>query len=527
MTSRLVHGDCLIEMAKMEANSVDGIFGDPPYCLEFMGEEWDKFKQGANIAGGTTGIDTPFGRKRALPAFYHKTLPTLLNFQHWTQAWAAEALRVLKPGGYLMAFGGTRTSHRLVCGLEDAGFVIRDTLCWLYGSGFPKSLNISKAFDKKNGRKQSEYLQLANYLRIKRTEKKLSQRAIAKYFPSKTGGLTGCVCNWEKGINVPTLQQWRTLKQLLGLDNKFDGLIERIEAEREIVGEKKAGLGSGKTYAFTDNNRTNGIVDVTIPTNDLAKTWDGYGTALKPAHEPIVLAQKPRDGTYCQNIEKWGCGVLNIDACRIKVNPDIDDMLRETSRKKRQADTWETGSGFKNEKNNLTGVRPAGRFPANLILDEKAAQVLDGQSGILKSGSGCIRRKEGTFLEHGGLGKAGDVQITYGDQAGASRFFYCAKASRKERGKDNIHPTVKPIKLLMYLARLVLPHHKPVVWLDPFVGSGSSALAASKLNDEEGYQISFIGIDQEEKYLEIAKQRLAKYNKCVQLRIPLCPSGPV
>lgn len=197
-----------------------------------------------------------------------------------------------------------------------------------------------------------------------------------------------------------------------------------------------------------------------------AKQWNGWETALKPAHEPIVVARKPlSEKTVAENVLKWGTGGINIDGCRIE-----------------------------------TYVQPYGRFPANIILDEESGEMLDEQSGILKSGDNCIRTKVGSFLEHGGLGKAGDVQRTYGDSGGASRFFYCAKASKKERGEDNNHPTVKPIALMKYLARLITPPEG--LMLDPFAGSGTT-LVASKL---EGF--FFIGIEKELKYVEIAQKRI-------------------
>lgn len=436
---KLIHGDCLIEMAKMPEKSVDAIICDPPYGLEFMGKDWDSFNSGRTRQENEV---TAISRG---PEAYKAGKP----FQQWTQAWAIEALRVLKPGGYLLAFGGTRTSHRLVCGLEDAGFVIRDTLCWLYGSGFPKSLNIGKMFDKRAG-------------------------------------------------------------------------VEREVVEGSLTKTGIAG-GTGKHCGNAGSYRYKKTFELSHPATDLAKTWDGYGTGLKPAHEPIILAQKPLEGTYCQNIEKWEVGALNIDKTRINISENQDKKHRASAWSNHKKSKTFHGETYKNMKEISL---PVGRFPTNLILDEEAAQMLDEQSGVLKSGfmkagtpypGGTVYRKQSGSTH----------RDTIADVGGASRFFYIAKASRAERGNGNSHPCVKPIALLMCLAKLVLPHHKSVIWLDPFVGSGSSALAASKLNDEEGYQISFIGIDQEEKYLEIAKQRLKEYNKCVQLRIPICPSEPV
>lgn len=486
---KLIHSDCIEEMSKIEADSTEAVICDPPYALAFMGKAFDKF-------------DSP------------------QHYQQWTLSWAAEALRVLKPGGYLLAFGGTRTSHRLVCGLEEAGFVIRDTLSWLYGSGFPKSFNVSKGFDKKNDRLQSEYMQLAEYLKNKRINRGYSLKDVAKHFPSKTGGLTGCVSNWESGLSVPTKKQWIILNKLLGLDGEFEEFINKIEIERKLMGTEREVVGRhsapAKSIYGTKSQKT---LNITAPATDPAKTWEGYGTGLKPAHEPICLAQKPLDDNYCQNIEKHGVGALNIDAGRIEIN--INDINRRPNGSIPLADGGKTsmfkmgGRNYKENKGDTLNLYK-GRFPANLILDEEAAAILDEQSGISKSsgGSGLAsqfpkRNGHTVGFMSGKNANAGGL----GDVGGASRFFYCAKASKAERGDGNNHPTVKPLALLMYLAKLVLPHHKSVVWLDPFMGSGSSALAAQKLNNEEGYQINFIGIEQEAEYIEIAKNRLEGYEQ--------------
>ena len=531
---KLIHGDCITEMAKMPEKSVDAVICDPPYGLEFMGKDWDSPWQGkaskefnescAGKLGGFKKLPN-FSRvnnvkcrkcghwkfsgtpcKCESPDFPNARLMAMEGLQRFCYQWATEALRVLKPGGYLMAFGGTRTSHRLVCGLEDAGFVIRDTLCWLYGSGFPKSMNISKAFDKIGGKSTQWFI---DYVIKFCEEKGIPKKRLTALFPSKNGKMTGWLYNKASHNEQLTVEQYNRIKDFLQLP------FETIEeAKREIVGKGRAGLTKGTIANFTGEIEFN----ITVPATDLAKTWDGYGTGLKPAYEPIVLAQKPLDGTYCQNIEKWECGALNVDACRIDINgaDDIQGKNPHTSGGIVAGKVYGRGEP-------TTYKVPAGRWPANLILDEEAAQMLDKQTQ--KVGATKPHLVKSSIEKYQGWGsithKDSEV-INYdeGNAIGASRFFYIAKASRTERGRTNIHPTVKPIKLIMYLARLILPHHKPVVWLDPFVGSGTSALAASKLNDEEGYQISFIGIDQEGKYLEIAKQRLAEYNKCVQLRIP-------
>ncbi|PPA85145.1 site-specific DNA-methyltransferase [Brevibacillus laterosporus] len=337
--NRVYQYDCIEALKLLPENSIDSIVTDPPYELGFMGKAWD-----------STGIT--------------------FNIEFWK-----ECLRVLKHGGHLLSFGGTRTYHRMVCAIEDAGFEIRDQIQWIYGSGFPKSTDISK--------------------------------------------------------------------QLKKIDE------------------------------------------------NISDYWKGWGTGLKPAHEPIVMARKPlSEKTIAKNVVKWNTGGINIDDCRIRT----DDKLVRPEIKRNDNNVYGTGLGAG------TQIEPKGRFPANVILDEFSSKILDQQSGILKSGSNCVRRKEGSFLEHGGLGKVGDVQVTYGDSGGASRFFYCAKAAKKEKGVFNNHPTVKPIKLMEYLVTLVTPSNGIV--LDPFTGSGTTLKACKN----KGFK--YIGFERESQYIEITTQRL-------------------
>jgi site-specific DNA-methyltransferase (adenine-specific) len=214
------------------------------------------------------------------------------------------------------------------------------------------------------------------------------------------------------------------------------------------------------------------------------------------------MARKPLEGTIAQNITKWGTGGINIDACRIKHN-EKPKMTKRNGRN--TANVWtDKACGFDNTKNTVATADPKGRFPSNVILDEQTTLLLDEQTGVLKSGDNCTRTKTGSFLEHGGLGKAGDLQVTYGDEGGASRFYYCAKASGSERnaGLDskNNHPTVKPINLMRYLCKLITP--KNGVVLDPMCGSGSTCIAAVL----EGF--NYMGIEMEKEYVDTANKRI-------------------
>jgi site-specific DNA-methyltransferase (adenine-specific) len=340
--------------------------------------------------------------------------------------WQAIA-RVCKPGALLLAFGGTRTHHRLACAIEDAGWEIRDCLMWLYGQGFPKAADVGKMIDKAKG------------------------------------------------------------------------------AVREVVGTKLGQRG----YSLADNGRTNEIYGdlhnpeaecaITAPATPEAAKWTGWAAALKPAWEPIVLAMKPMDGTQAHNALTWGVAGMNIDAARIGENPGY----------KYNADrNGTTFHGKQGERIKQSAAKKGsqfiesskGRWPANLLLDEDAAAQLDAQTGTLTSGSNNVRTKPGDGY-HGDIGKAGDVQVSYGDSGGASRFFYCGKATKKERGPGNDHPTVKPLDLMKYLLTLLSTPDGGVI-LDPFAGSGTTLLAAKQLGRR------CIGIELTEHNCEIVRGRL-------------------
>jgi len=323
---------------------------------------------------------------------------------------------VLKPSGHLLSFGGTRTYHRMACAIEDAGFEVRDQLQWVYGSGFPKSVDISKAIDKVAGAERT----------------KIRIPACNVRNPKSINGGHGI-----SGGDRPWMQE----------------ALERGYHEADSA------------EAVTPE----------------ARQWNGWGTALKPANEPVCLARKPlAETTIAANVLKWGTGGLNISGCRIPVK--ADDM------------------------SDPTDVVPHGRFPANILLDEEAAAMLDEQSGRLASGkapaTGFVRHSDKHRNTYGRFeGQRAEHITLYGDSGGASRFFYVAKASKSERGTGNTHPTVKPVKLMRYLARLITPPGGTV--LDPFAGSGTTLLAA----EQEGFDS--IGIEMNPEYCEIIRKRMA------------------
>jgi DNA modification methylase len=457
----LFWGDCIPIMAGMPADSVDAIVCDPPYSYSFMGREWDRH-------------DTP------------------QVFQDWCLAWATEAMRVLKPGGHLLAFGGTRTWHRLACGIEDAGFEIRDSIAWLYGEGFPKSRDVGKAIDRAR-HAQSDVLRATEWIARHTTAKALDAAA-------QTNGMGGHWTSQGAQAAVPTAEQWHLISHLLPDPPEWLlPLILPSRAPGEAWGQReKIGVGQ---YAGRGRVASGSQVDVgdsamtviTAPATDAARQWQGWGTAMKPAHEPIVVARKPIRGTVAGNVLEHGTGAINIDACRVAATDKAKfpaGIVSETE------SVYGSGSGMYANRPRLDDPNPAGRWPPNVCLDEDSAAELDGQSGTLTSGNMPYKLND-TPRQGAAYGtlSAQTASPTYGDSGGASRFFptfrYEAKASTAERptlgGKP--HPTVKPIKLMQWLVRLVTPPHGVV--LDMFAGSGTTGEAAVR----EGFEAILIEKD--------------------------------
>ena len=370
-------GDCRESMAALPESSIDAIVTDPPYELGFMGKKWD----GTGVA---------------------------FDVETWKQA-----LRVLKPGGHLLAFSGTRTYHRMVCAIEDAGFEIRDQIGWVYGSGFPKSLDVSKAIDKAAG------------------------------------------------------------------------------AEREVVGHNPK-WNSTPRSAYT------------APATESARQWQGWGTALKPAWEPIVVARKPLIGTVAANVLAHGTGALNIDGCRVDFTSDADKASAKPYGKTTSASgnlAGKTQGGA--ERAEYKHMQGAGRWPANLIHDG-SEEVLSAFPQTGPSPQQYTKKKAGWLTPGSDHPESVLQSREYGDTGSAARFYYCAKASKRDRGDGNNHPTVKPTDLMRYLVRLVTPPGGLV--LDPFMGSGSTGKAAAL----EGFR--FVGCELSEEYIRIARARISGVN---------------
>ena len=418
---KLYNGSMLDMLDVIDENSVDAIVTDPPYELGFMGKSWD-----------SSGI-----------AFQKET---------WEKC-----LKVLRPGGHLLAFGGSRTFYRIACAIEDAGFEIRDTIMWLYGSGFPKSLNIGLAVDKKNG------------------------------------------------------------------------------VESEIVGKGKSGV-SSRAYQ-SEEMTTAGEYEI----REACNKWSGWGTALKPSFEPIIVARKPFNGSLVDNVLKYGVGGYNIDECRVETNDDLNGGAYRGKNTK----TEENATSYYIKSPKLDGKEykaPTGRFPANTILTYDETDFDEVCGGFPNSGSG---NGKGAYSYKGVEYHNKDTSMfngdkpqspsNYNDNGSASRYFYCAKASKEDREegceelemkvlhrvnsggleneerfkpvpRKNTHPTVKPTDLMQYLIRLVTPNGGTV--LDPFNGSGSTGKAVMYENYKHGKDYKYIGIELTEEYLPVSKARI-------------------
>lgn len=452
------HGDCLEVLRGMADNSVDSIVTDPPYGLSFMGKKWD--------------YDVP------------------------SEAIWRECLRVLKPGGHLLAFAGTRTQHRMAVRIEDAGFEIRDMIAWLYGSGFPKSLDVSKAIDKV--RDWSKVERLNDEIKRARAEAGLSLKEIGEVMQAATGDQYGAWYHrgghmfFETGRNLPSRPEWEHLRRVLPIAHEFQDAYD--EAEREVVNKQRGTMLAVAPGQGNDRGAT--TLDITAPATDAARQWQGWGSALKPALEPVTVARKPLIGTIAENVLAHGTGALNIDGCRVGSSKSVPASPRGGQDRIYGAYGAQTGDESGHNPN-------IGRWPANVIHDG-SEEVL---AGFPESASGSGGRRETSTTKGFSTVGCGPSEIgafaPYSDagKGSAARFYYCAKASKRDRGDGNNHPTVKPTDLMRYLCRLVTPPGGTV--LDPFTGSGSTGKAAVL----EGF--SFIGIEREAEYVEIARARIA------------------
>lgn len=410
----LWHGDNREMLAETEDNSVDAVVTDPPYELGFMGKGWDN----SGIA-----FDVAF--------------------------WKG-VLRVLKPGAHLVCFGAPRLYHRLAVAVEDAGFELRDSLIWLFGTGFPKSQNIGLAIDKQGGRERTEVLGL------KPGHESFAGRDNMKGF--REGNFSQ-----EGGFSRPWMHD----------PSKIASSHMRM-------------------------------APVTIE----AKQWDGWGTALKPAYEPIILARKPcSEPTVAANVLKWGTGGINVDVCRVETADNLNGGAYAKEGGRSESASLRAGGGM-NVPGKTTGkdfVQPVGRFPANVLHDGSDEVLAAFPSGKTKStggkgaASGLVDNPAiyGAFSGNNKGVSAGG----YGDEGTVARFFYCAKASKSERDGSR-HPTVKPIALMRWLCRLITPPNGTI--FDPFAGSGTTGEAAIL----EGFNV--VLAEKEDEYVADIERRMAR-----------------
>jgi DNA modification methylase len=548
MTYQILKGNSLDLLPTLADNSIDAIVTDPPYGLG--NPDPDYIIKAIQLWASGDRAHIPEGK-----GFMGKSWD---SFVPPPAIWD-ECLRVLKPGGHLLAFAGTRTYDLMGISIRMAGFEIRDSIGWVYGSGFPKSLDVSKAIDKSD----------ASNLRLQRnfefTTWMKSTGITARQIDDITNTMMGS--HYTTHPTQPTIATSELFDKLRPYLPEVPENIEKLVAERTVESEnyKKREVIGQKQGTKSVDSSGHGIVpggitepvelDITAPATPEAQQWQGWGTALKPALEPIVVARKPLIGTVAENVLTHGTGGLNIDASRIGFDSNADKAKVQNA--KWHSVPNQTYGTYSKQANSevLLGADSTpdkGRWPANLILDEYTAELLDEQSGQKASGTGKIKVSSGkksgsgTWTSDAGMNAEGKENTgirDFGDSGGASRFFYVAKASKRDRNegledldaqrhsdrelddgaggdnprnrtnqaKQNFHPTVKPTELMRYLVKLITPPGGTV--LDPFTGSGSTGKAAIL----EGFD--FIGIELTEDYWPIIEGRLKHAEAKVAERI--------
>ncbi len=473
MTVSIHHGDSREVLKTLADASVDSVVCDPPYALVSVVQRFGNSPRSET----TENVENPYGRTgRGFMGQKWDTGETAFAVTFWT-----EVYRVLKPGGHVVAFSGTRTYHRLACAVEDAGFEIRDMLSWLYGSGFPKSHDVAKGIDRVGGASPAAQAEL---LRRRRADAGLSRGEVAE----AVGCTESSVRDWEEGRARAIGAAVEFVVPSPAYRSKLAALLGYTADERIVIG-----IGGGRRGVYETGHR--GIA-YGEPVSLLAQQWSGWGTALKPACEPIVLARKPLQGTVAANVLAHGTGALNIDGCRIE---GIDPANAKRIGRDYTDDDTNFGGGHVGQKTRaVVGGSLAGRWPANVVHDGSDDVVgafptsKDGVAGARTGANGDVMKT--------GFGPQPDHVHGYGGEGSAARFFYTAKADATDR-LGSKHPTVKPTDLMRWLVRLVTPPGGVV--LDPFAGSGSTGVACIA----EGFDA--ILIEREAEYVADIRRRIA------------------
>ena len=498
MSARILNADCLAALRDMPAASVDAVVTDPPYGLSNTTP--------AQVADTITRWVS--GDREYLPSARGFMGHEWDGFVPPVAVWD-ECLRVLKPGGHLLAFAGSRTHDLMTLGIRLAGFEIRDSVAWLYGSGFPKSMDVSKAIDSTGGVSAADQ---ARVLRAARERADMTREEVA----AVVGCTVSSVRDWEEGRARAVGRATEFITPSPAYRSKLADVLGYTEDERVIVGV------ASPTGAIWGNGT--GRKEYAGPATDAARQWEGWGTALKPAFEPVTLARKPLSGTVAANVQEHGTGALNIDACRIGTDPapgqngrttgvfmfdgfttlaDLEAAAEKGERTPKGRDARATLACYRSARIAPTATGKTGRWPANVVLDESQAAELDRQSGVTASAQRIGRRAgKADTTSYGAFSGQERALKDHGDSGGASRFFYVAKAPKSERPvvDGTAHPTVKPIALMRWLVRMVTPPNGTV--LDPFAGSGTTLEAAML----EGFNVT--GVEREADYLPLIQARI-------------------
>ena len=484
----LHHGDCLDVLGELPDASVDAVVTDPPYGLANTSAD----KVAETVLHWTNG-DRDFlpGGRGFMGKEWDAFVPPVAVWD--------ECLRVLKPGGHALAFAGSRTSDLMGLAMRLAGFDIRDNIAWLYGSGFPKSRDVTDSMQRylegvgPDGTARpirDGVYDVTAYLRAARDKAGWTNKQIDALF-----GTNGMAGHWVSNASqpaVPSIRQWEELRQALGFGHEMDALVAEL-ASTERPEDWGSGASEDETFLST------------LRKNDTWERPGGWGTALKPAFEPVIVGRKPVRGTTSTNVATYGTGALNIDGCRVG---DTERATTRSTGERVSGNTSMAGGNYAREE----GPVVAGRWPTNVALDDTQAAALDRQAPSAGAGgqaSGATRTGRHDSDSRAGAFLGTDTPAPfYGDSGGASRFFptfrYEAKAPTFERPRDGetAHPTVKPLDLMRWLVRLVTPPGGVV--LEPFAGSGTTAEACVI----EGFRC--IAVEREASYLPLIVGRLSK-----------------